>query len=289
MGAFAKIKDGMAFAFRRPPWRNSARPTASTSCCRTAAASATKTDGRPQPVVRHGHAKPETRRRAPQRPGGLAPVQARYRRRPAGALGISPAEINSVLATAWGSSYVNDFIENGRVKKVFLQAAAEFRMLPEDIGPLAREKQPRRNGAVLRVLLRPLAVRLAPPGALQRHPVRPNHGPGRPRHQHRRGHGRDGKMAASSRKASASSGPDFPTRKRTPAPRPRALCDLAAGRFPQRGRSLRKLDHSLREPADDSAGPRRRDHRGHLRACPTTSISRSACSPPSASPPRTPS
>ena len=52
----------------------------------------------------------------------------------AGALGIPLSEINSVLATAWGSSYVNDFIENGRVKKVFLQSAAEFRMLPEDLG-----------------------------------------------------------------------------------------------------------------------------------------------------------
>jgi multidrug efflux pump len=51
----------------------------------------------------------------------------------AGALGVSLADINSVLATAWGSSYVNDFIENGRVKKVFLQAAADYRMLPEDI------------------------------------------------------------------------------------------------------------------------------------------------------------
>ncbi len=52
----------------------------------------------------------------------------------AGALGIPQANINEVLATAWGSSYVNDFIENGRVKKVFLQADARFRMLPEDIG-----------------------------------------------------------------------------------------------------------------------------------------------------------
>jgi multidrug efflux pump len=52
----------------------------------------------------------------------------------AGALGVSLADVNSVLATAWGSSYVNDFIENGRVKKVFLQADAEYRMLPEDIG-----------------------------------------------------------------------------------------------------------------------------------------------------------
>jgi multidrug efflux pump len=51
----------------------------------------------------------------------------------AGALGVSLADINSILSTAWGSSYVNDFIENGRVKKVFLQAGAEYRMLPEDV------------------------------------------------------------------------------------------------------------------------------------------------------------
>ncbi|SJZ34957.1 multidrug efflux pump [Trichlorobacter thiogenes] len=52
----------------------------------------------------------------------------------AGALGVSLANINEVLATAWGSSYVNDFIQNGRVKKVYLQADSKYRMLPEDIG-----------------------------------------------------------------------------------------------------------------------------------------------------------
>ena len=51
----------------------------------------------------------------------------------AGALGVSLADINEVLATAWGSTYVNDFIENGRVKKVYLQADARYRMLPKDI------------------------------------------------------------------------------------------------------------------------------------------------------------
>jgi multidrug efflux pump len=51
----------------------------------------------------------------------------------AGALGVSLSDINSVLATAWGSSYINDFIQNGRVKKVYLQADAKYRMLPEDI------------------------------------------------------------------------------------------------------------------------------------------------------------
>ena len=51
----------------------------------------------------------------------------------AGALGVSQADINNVLSTAWGSTYVNDFIQNGRVKKVYLQSAAQYRMLPEDI------------------------------------------------------------------------------------------------------------------------------------------------------------
>lgn len=41
--------------------------------------------------------------------------------------------INDTLTTAWGSSYVNDFLDRGRVKKVYVQAAAEFRMLPDDI------------------------------------------------------------------------------------------------------------------------------------------------------------
>ncbi|MGW8323476.1 MAG: efflux RND transporter permease subunit, partial [Thermodesulfobacteriota bacterium] len=51
----------------------------------------------------------------------------------AGALGVSLGDVNSVLATAWGGSYVNDFIQDGRVKKVYLQADARYRMLPEDI------------------------------------------------------------------------------------------------------------------------------------------------------------
>jgi multidrug efflux pump len=50
-----------------------------------------------------------------------------------GAMGISMSDISETMATAWGSSYVNDFIDRGRVKKVYLQADAQFRMLPEDI------------------------------------------------------------------------------------------------------------------------------------------------------------
>ncbi len=49
------------------------------------------------------------------------------------AQGLSISDINSTLSTAWGSSYVDDFIDRNRVKKVYLQADAPFRMNPEDL------------------------------------------------------------------------------------------------------------------------------------------------------------
>ncbi|VEI20606.1 Acriflavine resistance protein B [Serratia plymuthica] len=53
--------------------------------------------------------------------------------RKAQALGVAVDDINNTLSTAWGSTYVNDFVDRGRVKKVYVQAAAPFRMLPGDI------------------------------------------------------------------------------------------------------------------------------------------------------------
>lgn len=50
------------------------------------------------------------------------------------ALGVSISSVNSTLATAWGSSYVNDFLDRGRVKKVYVQGDAQFRQTPEDLG-----------------------------------------------------------------------------------------------------------------------------------------------------------
>jgi multidrug efflux pump len=49
------------------------------------------------------------------------------------ALGVSLSDINQTISTALGGSYVNDFIDRGRVKKVYVQADAKFRMLPNDI------------------------------------------------------------------------------------------------------------------------------------------------------------
>jgi multidrug efflux pump len=51
----------------------------------------------------------------------------------AGAMGLTTADINAALSAAWGGSYVNDFIDRGRIKKVYVQADAPYRMRPEDL------------------------------------------------------------------------------------------------------------------------------------------------------------
>ncbi|MBO9695722.1 MAG: efflux RND transporter permease subunit [Sphingopyxis sp.] len=50
------------------------------------------------------------------------------------AYGINNADVNSTLATAWGGRYVNDFIDKGRVKRVYVQGDAPYRARPEDLG-----------------------------------------------------------------------------------------------------------------------------------------------------------
>jgi len=54
----------------------------------------------------------------------------------AGALGIPIAPIHQTISAAFGSAYVNDFIQGGRVKRVYVQADAPFRMLPKDLKKL---------------------------------------------------------------------------------------------------------------------------------------------------------
>ncbi len=52
------------------------------------------------------------------------------------ALGLAPADISDTLSTALGGAYINDFIDRGRVKKVFVQADTPFRTRPEDVDAL---------------------------------------------------------------------------------------------------------------------------------------------------------
>ena len=50
------------------------------------------------------------------------------------ALGVSISSVNSTLTTVWGSSYINDFLDRGRIKKVYMQGDSQFRQTPEDLG-----------------------------------------------------------------------------------------------------------------------------------------------------------
>ncbi|OHD02359.1 MAG: multidrug efflux RND transporter permease [Sphingopyxis sp. RIFCSPHIGHO2_01_FULL_65_24] len=50
------------------------------------------------------------------------------------AYGLTNSDVNSTLATAWGGRYVNDFIDKGRVKRVYVQGDAPYRAKPEDLG-----------------------------------------------------------------------------------------------------------------------------------------------------------
>ncbi|AQZ98053.1 multidrug efflux RND transporter permease subunit [Comamonas kerstersii] len=69
------------------------------------------------------------------RPNGLSDepqFQIEIDEEKARALGLNLVDINSTMSIAWGSAYINDFIDRGRVKKVFLQGKAESRVGPDD-------------------------------------------------------------------------------------------------------------------------------------------------------------
>lgn len=75
-------------------------------------------------------------RLAAVRPNGLEDspqYQIDIDQQKAKALGLSISDINNTLQIAWGSSYVNNFVDRGRVKRVYVQADAPYRMLPENI------------------------------------------------------------------------------------------------------------------------------------------------------------
>jgi multidrug efflux pump len=48
-------------------------------------------------------------------------------------LGLSLSDVNNTLAAAWGGSFINDFVDRGRVKQVYMQADAPYRMVPDDL------------------------------------------------------------------------------------------------------------------------------------------------------------
>lgn len=74
---------------------------------------------------------------ASARPSGLEDA-AQYKLdidwRAAGAMGVSPANVGTVLSVAWAGTYVNDFNDNGRIKRVYVQGQPDSRAVPSDFG-----------------------------------------------------------------------------------------------------------------------------------------------------------
>ena len=137
MRAFSRIKEAMVFAFPPPPV--------------VELGNATGFDFQLQDRGGLGHEKLMAARnqllglaaRDPRlmrvRPNGMNDVPE-YRIdvdwQKAGSMGVPISAIHSAISAAFGSAYVNDFIQAGRVKRVFIQADAPYRMLPRDLDKL---------------------------------------------------------------------------------------------------------------------------------------------------------
>jgi len=139
MGTFMRWRDGMIFAFAPPPI--------------VELGSSTGFDFRLQDRGGVGHealtdAKNQLLALARQDPR-LAPDKLRHDGMDdvpeyrldidwdkVGALNVPLSAVHDTIRSAFGSAYVNDFIQNGRVKRVYVQADAPFRMLPSDIDKL---------------------------------------------------------------------------------------------------------------------------------------------------------
>ncbi|MGR6328700.1 efflux RND transporter permease subunit [Sphingomonas sp. XXL09] len=63
----------------------------------------------------------------------IATLQVNMDNQKLAALGLTQSQANSTLSTAWGGQYVNDFIDRGRVKRVYVQGDAPYRAEPDDL------------------------------------------------------------------------------------------------------------------------------------------------------------
>lgn len=132
--AFSKIKDASAFAFFPPPIRELGNASGFDFQLVDRAGNGHEAlmNARNQFLGMAGQNELLTS----VRPNGLSDVpqyKINIDSEEASALGLSLSDINRTLQIAWGSSYVNDFVDQGRIKRVYMQADAPYRMMPEDL------------------------------------------------------------------------------------------------------------------------------------------------------------
>jgi multidrug efflux pump len=133
MGAFSQIKDALVFAFAPP-----AMPELGTAAGFVFYLKDNANLGHDALTAARNQflgAAAQSKLLAKVRPNGqenTPQLRLEVDQRKAGALGLAVADINATLSAAWGGQYIDDFIDRGRVKRVFVQADAPFRMVPED-------------------------------------------------------------------------------------------------------------------------------------------------------------
>ncbi len=133
MGALGQIKDAMVFAFPPPPLPELGRAQGFAFYLQDnigqghAALIAARNQflGAAAQSKLLANVRPNGQEDTPQFRLDIDEVKA-------GALGLSMSAINETLQVAWGGRYIDDFLDRGRVKRVYVQADAPFRMAPED-------------------------------------------------------------------------------------------------------------------------------------------------------------
>ncbi len=133
MGAFSQIKDAFVFAFAPPPVPELGIAGGYNFYLKDNAGLGH--DALTQARNQFLGAAAQSKLLANVRPNGQEDTpqfRVDIDKEKAGALGLTMAGINDTLSTAWGSQYIDDFIDRGRVKRVLVQADAPFRMVPED-------------------------------------------------------------------------------------------------------------------------------------------------------------
>jgi len=133
MGAFSQIKDAMVFALAPPPVTELGTSGGFNLYLKDTAGAGHQAliAARNQMLAEAGKdpqlsgVRPNGQEDAPQ-------FRLDIDNEKASALGISIAEINSTLTIAWGGQYIDDFVDRNRVKRVYVQSDAPYRMVPED-------------------------------------------------------------------------------------------------------------------------------------------------------------
>ncbi|MBU0960345.1 MAG: efflux RND transporter permease subunit, partial [Proteobacteria bacterium] len=137
MGAFSQIKEAMVFAFPPPPVLELGMATGfDLQLLDRGGLGHEKLMAARNQLLGMAAQDPRLVRVRPNGMNDVAEYHIDVDWDKAGALGIPISSIHNTIAAAFGSAYVNDFIQAGRVKKVYAQMDAPYRMLPQDLEKL---------------------------------------------------------------------------------------------------------------------------------------------------------